>query len=458
MRRSLEPQKSLWASHHTGMTNTTMLTYTDAVGNNNKFYEITVSGDAVEVRYGRINTNGQRKTYSGGQRKADQLEAAKLRKGYVEFRGAAAPRERVATDLRAASRAGLVAKGVKADDPRVSDLIDYLVAQNRHQIIETSGGSIKVTDGQVSTPLGLLSEDAIREARIILGSMQSQGATRPVSLLENYLRLVPQEVPRQRGWHEDFLTSQREYDKQSLFLDQLEASVQFAAAQNSAVDNGDKPSLSFRYQLAPVDDAKIIASMQHEYDKTSNQAHRGVVGAKVKAVYALTDTASDDAFDAKVSSIGNVRQMWHGTRAFNVLSIAAKGFLLPTATAGLVTAGAMFGHGIYASEQSTKSANYSRGGMWSSGVDHRWFMLRCDVAMGREFWPNRHASMRGANSWSHSYSTLGDQVLSGRLKDDEGKGFDSINVKAGTCGVLNHEAIVGNLDQLKPRYLIEFSG
>ena len=54
-----------------------------------KFWEITVSGSDVTVRYGRIGSDGQSKTKSlddetAAARHADKMIAAKTGKGYVE--------------------------------------------------------------------------------------------------------------------------------------------------------------------------------------------------------------------------------------------------------------------------------------------------------------------------------------------------------------------------------------
>ena len=56
-------------------------------------------------------------------------------------------------------------------------------------------------------------------------------------------------------------------------------------------------------------------------------------------------------------TVGNVQELWHGTRAGNLLSILRAGFTIPPANAPHVT-GRMFGNGVYFSDQSTKSLNY----------------------------------------------------------------------------------------------------
>jgi len=54
-----------------------------------KFWEVTVTGQAMTVRFGKIGANGQTKESAfdsdeGAQAEADKLIASKVKKGYVE--------------------------------------------------------------------------------------------------------------------------------------------------------------------------------------------------------------------------------------------------------------------------------------------------------------------------------------------------------------------------------------
>src|SRR5207237_10291665 len=83
-----------------------------------------------------------------------------------------------------------------------------------------------------------------------------------------------------------------------------------------------------------------------------------------------------EAFERRGRRIGNVMELWHGTRAGNLLSILKSGFVVPPPSAPHVT-GRMFGDGIYFSDQSTKSLNYAHGHSNGSRED-RSFMSPCD--------------------------------------------------------------------------------
>jgi poly [ADP-ribose] polymerase len=124
--------------------------------------------------------------------------------------------------------------------------------------------------------------------------------------------------------------------------------------------------------------------------------------------------------------------LWHGTRIFNVLSILKSGLLLPKTLSTMQIAGAMFGNGLYFSDQSSKSLNYSRG-YWDGGPrDRNCFMLLVDVALGSSYIPKG------------SYETL------------PKAGHDSTFAKPGVSGILNNEYIVYRPSQANIKYLVEF--
>lgn len=420
-----------------------MLVKVDTSANSNKFYEVILdeANSTVRTRWGRVGADGQRKTLRGGRDLYNRTIASKRSRGYSPVDVVAAGSKASRTDeVRRASHAGLAAKGSESD-VRLTALIDHLVAKNAHEILSTSGGQIKVVNGQVTTPVGLLSELAIAQARAVLTRIESTSAPADrVRLLEQYLAMVPQKVGARGGWHEAFLTDAALL-AQHRFLDQLASSVQFAAKQSTADGDDQVPAGLFRMRMSIMEDTDPrFAEITDRYTETANANHGAVATMRLKRVYILHDEAS--RFD-EARSVGNVRWMWHGTRAFNVLSILSKGLFCPPATASNVT-GRMFGNGLYLSEQSTKSLNYARGVWDARGYDNRCFMMLAEVAMGVEYRPTSSTG----NDWSG--------VHSGQVRHPRYGRYDSVNLKAGTCNVRNHEAVVWNADQIALRYLCEF--
>ena len=117
------------------------------------------------------------------------------------------------------------------------------------------------------------------------------------------------------------------------------------------------------------------------------------------------------------------------------MSILKGGLIIPKSSASHVT-GRMFGDGVYFSDQSTKSLNYSQG-YWGHGSrDNNCFMFIADVAMGKYYVPHT------------SDSRLHDKIKS--------MGYDSTYAKANQSSVRNNEMIVYNLHQCNLKYLVEF--
>jgi poly [ADP-ribose] polymerase len=138
-------------------------------------------------------------------------------------------------------------------------------------------------------------------------------------------------------------------------------------------------------------------------------------------------------FEAAAQRLGNVRHdLWHGTKASNLLSILKHGLIIPPANAAHCT-GRMFGNGIYTSLQSTKALNYATDFWNRSGQpNQRTFMFLCEVALGKTYKPR---------IFSNQYPA---------------KNTDSTWVEPGRARVLNHECIVYDTSQINLKYLAEF--
>lgn len=410
------------------MSETTMLQLSDPGNNSNKFYEVTMTDNgAVSARWGRVGVTEKITPKGHGAGVYHATIASKTRKGYREValvNGASAV-STSSNELATASRAQLA-----GDNPTLVKLVDRLVSINAHSIAGASGGKITIQDGQVVTALGAVTTDAVARARTLLTDMQAQASAPTSSKLGDYLTLIPQKVPSKRGWADDFFGTVTTFADQFSLLDQLEQSVSFATSQATATVPGDL----FRYRLSVCEDKAELADLSSRFKGSANSRHASS-GAKIVRVFTMSDTRRAKQVAARSKAVGNVSSMWHGSRAANVLSILSSGLMVPPSSARHVT-GRMFGDGVYLSRQSTKSLNYSRGGVWGGNtVDRQFFMFSADVAMGRSLTPN--GTFRSFRS------------------ERTGGVYDSINVEPGHL-VRNHEAIVWDPDQITMRHLIEF--
>lgn len=432
-----------------------MLIQVNAANNNNKFYHVQLfDDDTVTKRWGRVGSNGTTSVERSGRSGFEHIIRTKTRGGYK-------PTEIVSATVTvnasaATTELSKVAKTVLSRDkgnPIIDALIDRLVRINRHQILENSGGLIKVNhDGVITTPLGLVSLNSISAAKRLLNSIEDQynrgaSTTAITPLLEEYLTYIPQKVARQK-WQDTFISAES-LKKQREFLKQLKESLEFheanAAAQIKAdaaddnTDAADKYKNLFRYNISILEDPVKFKEIKDYYESTKSNMH-GAARLKLKRVYVLTDDTQEAKYQEVLTKIGNERRLWHGSQASNILSILRMGLFTPPVRGGTYNIqGRMFGDGIYFSDISSKSLNYAAG-YWGGSRDTNCFMFLADVALGMEYRPTHRFDVRESRGSHPKYK----------------KPYNSTFIKGNTCGVLNNEFVAYTSEQVQLRYLCEF--
>jgi len=437
----------------------------DAANNNNKFwsYEYDTVTEMCTVKYGRVGKtcnvdDPKHMSRSELDRKIREKTAGRGKEGTASYkppyREIAVVAEAVSAPTGPALSKEVVREAAKKQlaslNPELTKLIDRLVEANRHELVKASGGKmdIDLKTGIISTPVGVINKDTIKQARDTLDLLapfvekSSFDDKTFIEHLNTYLMLVPQLVGHARGWHKSWFDGHNTLTRQSTLLDQLEASADLADARMKAANDGavaqslsDTPNL-FNAQLKVLDDKVMIAKIEKMFFDSLNSKHDSR-NMKPVRFYEVTMPEAKAAFDAEIASWPatdkNVKMLWHGTRMFNVLSILKSGLFCPPKSGSFHVTGRMFGDGVYGSDQSTKALNYARGGTWDRGaIDKNCFMFLVDFAMGKEYTPKS------------SYESL------------PKKGYDSTFAKAGDSGVLNNEMIVYKNSQVNIRYLIEF--
>jgi poly [ADP-ribose] polymerase len=242
--------------------------------------------------------------------------------------------------------------------------------------------------------------------------------------------LVPQNIGRSQLNVRSFFRNVQAVQKQKSIVDSLQASL--VSVMSNKTDNtskDDTEDVIFNVTLELITDSKIISNLKKKYSNTKNNCHTSC-NLKVKTVYGVTIDNEKKAFEDKGKSIGNVMELWHGTRASNILSILKAGLVIPPSSSSHCT-GRMFGNGLYFSDQSTKSLNYSHG-YWGGSRENNCFMFLADVAMGNHYVPANYGGQYPVS------------------------GYDSTFAKANKSGVTNNEMIVYKLFQANLKYLVEF--
>ncbi len=405
------------------------------VGGHNKFWNITEYDDgSIYVEWGRVGANAQTKMHPPYSQSFDKLCDSKLKKGYTEAKVIASESGKV-TSLESGSLKKVAREQIKTHSPVVDNLITLLINKNKHQILQATTMSYNEETGLFTTPLGVVTRDAISDARDILvkiskniNRLEDKSVRNDIS---DYLRLIPTKCPSNRNVVDFIFRDNEVIQKQGQILDALEASID--SMESQPVNNVESSTESvFKVEMELIEDNKIMKHIKDMYHKTHNSSHE-CRNLDVIRAYTLNIQSMSDAFEKCGAKLDNIWELYHGTRVSNILSILSKGMIIPPSNASY-TCGRMFGDGLYFSDQSTKSLNYSYG-YWDGGArDSNCFMLMCKVAMGKYYTPK-------------------DRYDSPFPK----KGYDSIFAKAHKSGVYNNEMIVYQTGQVKPEFLVEFS-
>jgi poly [ADP-ribose] polymerase len=394
----------------------------------------------VITEWGRVGKGSQKKVFHGKDiRFLERKKAEKEKKGYSELLTVDQSTDEISSvqdDLKSVAR-----DQIKIHNPILQNLVDNLVEWNIHKITRNTQITYDHSTGLFSTPLGIVTREAITRARYLLWDIKLLYADDPRDhsainkLCNQYFRLIPQDVGM-RFHIDDFFGTAESIAKQNDILSSLEISFD-ALTVGSNTPNADnqkddkpKPEAErvFNVDIDVVDEA-TFDRVSKKYVETRKDAHV-CSHLKVHQVYKIDIGSMSKSFDETAEKIGNVRELWHGTKKANLLSILKSGLqITPPSTANVT--GAMFGDGLYFASDSTKSLNYSYG-YWDGKKEDQCFMFLADVALGRQYVPR---------SSSESLPV---------------RGYDSTWAKADESGVRNDEFIIHHVNQCNLTHLIEF--
>jgi len=419
---------------------TRMYILTDANANNNKFWEVSID-DAEQVvsRNGRVGAKGQTRKLGQGVVLFNRKIREKERKGYKQIDVVGkAPSGAANSEVLATAAEEQIAHG----NPVIAELVRDLAKINKHQILAASGGQMDVDlgTGIISTPLGVVTAQNIKKARDLLQGFERYvlkedfDAPGFIDPLEQYLMLVPQKVGLRRGWHRDFLNDADSLIQQSSLLDQLESSIEIATQRirEASKEAPGAPKDIFNVTMSVCEDENVRSHIEKIYESGRRRMHASHK-LQMARIFDVSLGSMDKDYEADGAIVGGVSELWHGTRAHNLMSILKGGLIIPKSNGSIRVTGRMFGDGLYFSDQSTKSLNYAYG-YWDGGRrDDRCYMFLADVAMGKPWHPDRTGSS---------------------VKPP--KGYDSVFARGGKDQVQNNEMIVYRTSQARLKYLVEF--
>lgn len=475
------------------VTKRVTLNFTDIISNSNKFYntevQVAKSGEArIYTCYGRTGGT-QAKEYrvcdnqSHAEIECDKIIKSKIKKGYVEVKLAKADvgsdvgkaKIEVSVTVEAAKKAGV--KFEEADDtksslhPEVKDLVRtwFGVTQD---FIDLNLDTKKCALGQLSLDQLNKGRDILDEARKII-HLKKPDIDELNKLTNSYYSNIPHNFGYTRI-NADTLRLDNDI-KVDAALDMLDV---FQDAKNVEKVISKKSNIDSQYStlnadlnwLDPSDPTwKWIDAMLHE---TKAPNHHFLGKLKTHKIFKVSRNGEESIFINNAESIAkeckkqiipqtyskfvksrpdiskelmplykqaNILPGWHGTRRANMIGITTRGFLIHPG-AGVVTAGAMYGSGIYLASNSTKSINYCdvKGSYWAKGNNRTAYLYLVDAAFGE--------MKLVSSSGSYSKNSI--------------KPHHSVFAQAGKGGVINDEMIIYNQTGISQqhviRYIIEF--
>jgi poly [ADP-ribose] polymerase 2/3/4 len=444
----LGPQGAPAVAPSSTITRQYRMNYFDPGENSNKVWiGMAYSDGRFETRFGRVrdeaNLVSKEKKFASQGEAENELERKrreKLRKGYKDTVVLDNHVEIAVRKNKRDNLSQIAAEQIDgaAGDVVTNELIKYLAAVNIHHITHSTNIKYNTKTGAFSTPLGVLTPDAISTARDLLaelrrldGLKRKQKAKR-AACVRDYFQLVPKDFGTKIPPVEELIATEEQFQEEAAILDALESAI-----------STDKPTSErqklFECRLVKVphytnEGRELFRKTRDLYYKTRNTRHHpAIAGLQIARLYEVEVGEMKRRYETTAKNLGNVRDdLWHGTRASNLLSILKHGLVIPPANAAHCT-GRMFGNGIYTSLQSTKALNYATD-FWNSSGDRnqRTFMFLCEVALGKTHKPR---------TFSGGYPV---------------RGSNSTWVEPGQGGVLNHECIVYDTSQINLKYLVEF--
>lgn len=421
--------------------------------NNNKFYCIELQENSngqyrLFTHYGRLgktNVYEVRQTYSDGsaitqlhdiEREFNSIIKKKKTKKYVQVEtvaptiGSSNIRNQQQINEVEGSAANLDTSSYV--EPTVARLIDQFIKENIHNI--TSKTSLVLTDNGFETPLGPVTLDQITKARIPLDDLKAmmkkdsiEENSNAIDCNNKFFSLIPHPFGS-RIRKDDWILNSEKLAAEYELLEQLETAVKMGSSMN----NNKNRMEALGTDIELVTDKKLIKHYENKFESTRARNHGNLARWKFKNLFKICIPNERKKFETalgKYETVGEIEELFHGSRVCNCLSILKGGLIIPPVNAGHVT-GRMFGNGVYGASNSTKALNYATG-WWSGRKDgNNAFLFVVNFAMGKTY-----------ECFSQQYNGAP-------------SGYHSVHAKAGRS-LYNDEYIVYKLEQQTIKYMIE---
>ena len=458
----LVPQKqySNDSGDFTETTDFTILHCTNVSGNNNKFYSIELQKNPstgnyrLFSHYGRLGTTNVYEVREF-DKNGDSLDKErcvfelnkivnKKKKGKLVTRNGEKVRETYhVVDVVSPSvgstnicnKSNITVKhntpivDTSKHDQKSAELIQTITQENIHNI--TSNTTIKFTSQGFETPLGPVTESHLDNAAKSLDKIRDQLGSNDTLADNTITRQINSEyfslIPRTFGYtitSSDMISTPDKLAEEYSLLDNLRTAVKAGLTS-------DNDSKGINIDISQLDsNDSTYERLVQKFESTKHKNHTNVRDYHICNIFNINIPSVTKQFEQTAKKLGNVKELFHGTKTANMLSIVLNGLIIPPTNAAHVT-GRMFGNGVYAASCSTKALNYAVG-YWGGNRNrnNKAYMLIVQFAMGKEY-----------IATSHLYSGAP-------------AGYDSVWAQSGHA-LLNDEFIVYNLNQVNITHILE---
>ena len=408
---------------------TVKLIFCEADQNSNKVWTgILYDNGDVETRWGRVGNTLQSKMFPRkGREYLLQKKKEKEKKGYTTLHTVEEEVGSKSVSVNSGSVHQVAKRDIVTKSPELTALVDRLIKSNIHTITTSTSITYSSTTGLFSTPLGVVTLEAINQARLILADIKRfyTDEEKLKALVSKYLRLVPHSIGMKFRIKDIFPNNDQAIKDEMNILDSLESS--YAALQTQSAPTDTTPTE--RVFDVTLDIIKPDSSeWKRLYNKfvSTNKSMHGYQNRKIVNIYQVDIGHMSKQYDDKV---GNNTEVFHGTSEANLLSILKSGLRTSPPSSAYI-AGKMFGNGIYGTETASKSLGYTFG-RWGGSTSHSGWMFICDFAMGKPFYPNTYGISKIPS------------------------GFDSCWALPKNTGLHNDELIVYRNNQVRIKHLLE---
>lgn len=325
--------------------------------NNYKFYKLEDKGDQILATYGRIGASshdvfGERTHYYPKRMYWIKL-MEKLAKGYRDMSDVYLNDDSVEDNKNAPSNT------VPEKESSAEKLYRVLKGYSQH-IIKESCISTNITQSMVSKTKELLND--------------LYSITDNVDDFNNQLLKILEVSPRRVHQVKDLLA------KSILDFENIINREDSLLMAMEAVVEGPQKNIKANNSFGKI---KVYPATEKQKEQVLKHLGDGLSG-KVKNIYRVIHPEHKKRFNEYLNknNIHKVKQLWHGSRNENWLSIIDNGLLLkPNA----IITGKMFGDGIYFAPSAMKSWGYTSGhnSYWARGNSDTAFMGLYAVAFGK---------------------------------------------------------------------------